>query len=224
MSTYYCNFANQTDQTWTMGIYQTLPSTPGLDSVSWQQTSVPQSGFSGVSWSVTYNVVLGGYQQTGGIGVYTASQTLPTILGTAWNIVFQDDVQQLQAAGTASQPDEILIYNHSGLVANPGIGMSGQGSIYKQGVVGNAEAQFTVTPSYWAALFNQVELGEVISSNVAVGPVQLQYPSGLNSATLTAILNGENLELNVTYSSQFSANAAAVQKRIEAMPRLRKAA
>ena len=224
MSTYYCNFANQTEQTWTMGVYQTLPSTPGLDSVSWQQTTVPQSGLSGVSWNVTYNVVLGDYQQAGGIGVYTSSQTLGTLLGTAWNIVFKDDVQQLAPVGGAAQPNEIVIYNQSGRLANPGIGMSGQGSVFQQGVVGGAAAQFTVTPSYWVALFNQVEIGEVISTNVSVGPLELQYPSGFNSATLTASLNGENIELNVTYSNQFSANAAAVQQRIKSLARLRKAA
>jgi hypothetical protein len=160
MSTYFCNFSNQTLDTWTMGVYQQLPTTSGLDSVSWQQTTVPQSGYSGVSWNVTYNVVLADFKQMGGIGVYTASQTLPAALGTSWSAVLQDGVQQLvPATGPAPQEDEIVIINTSGLLANLGIGMSGQGSVYKPGVVGGAEAQFTVTPSYWVALFNQVEIG-----------------------------------------------------------------
>jgi len=35
-------FNNQTDRTWTMAVYQTLPNSKGLDSVSWKQVTGPQ--------------------------------------------------------------------------------------------------------------------------------------------------------------------------------------
>jgi hypothetical protein len=64
----------------------------------------------------------------------------------------------------------------------------------------------------------------VISSNVAVGPIELSYPTGFNSATLTASMDGENIVLNVAYSVQSQANAAAVQARVQSLARLRQAA
>ena len=221
MANYFANFQNNTDRTWAMAVYQTLPNSIGLDSVSWQQTTVPQSGYSGVSWEVFYNAAIANYAQTGGIGVYTASQILDADLGTAWDIVFEDNVQQLKAAGSAPEPSQILINNESGIVANPGIGMSGAGSVYKQDVLSGSSAQFEVTPTYWAGLFNDVVLGEVISSNVIVGPVQLQYPSGTNDATITADLDGDNIVLTVSYSTSVTLALSTVEERTKALQAFR---
>jgi len=215
MSNYYCNFKNETDQTWTMAVYQTLPDSIGLDSVSWKQTTVPHSGFSGVKWEVDYNVATADYQQTGGIGVYTASQVLSSLLGKQWDCVFADNVQQLKEAGNAPQGNQIIINNKSNRLANLGVGMSGQGSLFKKGVLSGASAQFTVTPTYWAGLFNQVQLGQVISSNITVGPLKLEYPNGLNAATVTARLDGDNILLKVEYGSQVSVSQAIIQERIK---------
>lgn len=221
MATYFADFVNDTDRTWTMAVYQELPNSIGLDSVSWKQTTVPTSGESGVTWEVLYNVALADYVQTGGIGVYAASQILSAQLGSAWDIVFEDNVQQLQLVGSAPEPDQILINNVSGILANPGIGMSDAGSVYKRDVNSGASAQFEVTPTYWAGLFNNVELGEVISSNVIVGPVQLQYPSGNNRATLTASLDGDNIVLDVSYSSSTSLALSTAERRITSLQSMR---
>lgn len=209
MTTYTCNFSNQTTDTWTMAVYQTIPSSIGLQSVSWQQSTAPQSGQTGVQWQVDYNVALGGYVQNGGIGVYTATQTLPANLGDIWQAVFQDGVQQLVYVGPGANENQINIENNSNNFANLGIGMSGQASVYQYQVDSGATAQFEITPTYWVGLFNSLELGEVISSNVAVGPLTLQYPSGLTSATLTATLSGSVVTLALSYGESAAAAKAA---------------
>ncbi|MFP6800353.1 MAG: hypothetical protein VCA39_14755 [Pseudomonas sp.] len=200
MSAYYIDFNNNTGSTWTMGVYQELPNSIGLESVSWKQTTVPTMGSSGVEWEVDYNVAIADYKQIGGIGVYKASQTLVTELGSVWECVFQDNVQQLvQSTGTAPA-DSIIIKNTSNKLANLGIGMSGQGSVFKNSVVSGAKAQFQVTPTYFAGLFNNLVLGEVISSNVSVGPQEIVFPDGMNCATVTASMSGENIKMSVAYS------------------------
>jgi|GEM_PF-1421381 len=218
MTSYYVDFNNDTKQTWTMAVYQTLPSSIGLESVSWKQTTVPQSGASGVTWDIFYNVAIANYQQIGGIGVYKASQTLKTELGTSWDCIFKDNVQQL-VPGSGSVPgDSVLINNKSTNLANLGIGMSGQGSVFKKGVVSGASAQFQVTPTYWVGLFNSLVLGEVISSNVVVGPLQLSYPSGQNLATVNAYMDGNTIKLNVTYGQQVAVENNVAERIIAAQP------
>src|SRR5579859_4044839 len=142
MPSYYVDFNNGTQQTWTMAVYQTLPNSIGLESVSWKQTTVPHSGSSGVKWDILYNVAIANYQQIGGVGVYKASQTLNAELGSSWDCVFKDNVQQLVPSTGSVPGDSILINNTSGNLANLGIGMSGQGSVFKKGVVSGASAQF----------------------------------------------------------------------------------
>jgi hypothetical protein len=200
MSAYYIDFNNNTDMTWTMGVYQELPNSIGLESVSWKQTTVPTMGSSGVEWEVDYNVAIANYKQIGGIGVYKASQTLVTELGSVWECVFKDNVQQLvQSSGTAPA-DSIIIKNISNQMGNLGIGMSGQGSVFKKNVVSGATAQFQVTPTYYAGLFNNLVLGEVISSNVSVGPQKIVFPDGMNSATVNATMSGSTIKMSVSYS------------------------
>jgi len=214
MATYYVDFQNNTDRVWTMAVYQTLPNSTGLDSVSWLQASAATGGSTGVQFDLTYNVALANYSQDDGRGVYKGTQILPADLGTAWEIVFDQGVQQLKPAGSAPLPQQILINNNSNKIANPGIGMSGSGSVYKRNVNSGAAAQFQVTPSYYVGLFNDVKKGEVISSNVIVGPKNLKYPSGETQATVTADLDGANIILRIDYGSTVSASLAQVDSRI----------
>ena len=166
-----------------------------------------------MKFDLTYNVALANYSQDGGRGVYKASQTLPAELGTAWEIVYEDGVQQLKQAGQAVLSQQIIITNKSDKIANPGIGMSGSPSVYKQNVNGGANAQFLVTPSYYVGLFNDVQKGEVISSNVVVGPKSLNYPSGETVATVTANLDGSNIVLSIDYGQTAHASLADIERR-----------
>lgn len=200
MSAYYIDFDNNTGSTWTMGVYQELPHSIGLQSVSWKQTTVPTMGSSGVEWEVDYNVAVANYRQIGGIGVYKASQTLRSELGTVWECVFKDGVQQLVPSSGSAPADSIIIKNSSNQLANLGIGMSGQGSVFKRNVVGGAAAQFQVTPTYYAGLFNNLVLGEVINSNVSVEAQKIVFPDGMNGATVTASMSGDNIKVSVSYS------------------------
>ena len=224
MSNFYCDFDNQTKETYTMAVYQELPSSVGLDSVSWKQSTAPQGGRTGVNWSLDFNVAIADYKQTGGLGVYKASQTLAADLGTKWQIVFKDGVQQLIRVGNADQANQIIIANRSNQLANPGIGMSGEGSVFKQAVPSGAGAQFVVTPTYFVGLFNKVELGEVISSNVIVGPLKIVFPSGMNAVTLKASMSGANINLDLSYSHRTLADAAFVKARSEELARARQLA
>ncbi|WP_419786592.1 hypothetical protein [Pseudodesulfovibrio sp.] len=203
MQKYYVNFENDTDRTWNMAVYQTLPDSIGLDSVAWQVAAAPHSGVTGIEWTLEYNVALADYrQESSSTGIYKASQSLITDLGYEWEIVFQDGVQQLNKLQPleADLKDHIRVINRSGLEANPGVGMSGYGSVFKRSVLGNASAQFKVTPTYWVGLFRDVQLGQVISSNVEVGPIEIQFDNGTNVATVTAIREGESIEVATTYS------------------------
>lgn len=215
MSNYYVTFNNHTPEVWTLGVYQTLPSSPGLDSVSWlQTTSPPQEGTSSVEWEVNYNVAIAQFTQEGGIGVYPpdSAQILPAELGTAWEIDWDGNVQALKQVGKAQQDDQIVITNKSNHLANPGIGMNGSPALYQNQVYSGAQAEFIVKPVYWVALFNSLILGEVISSNVSVGPQQLIF-TGTNSATVTASIQGENIVMDVTYGNRTSVDMNQLSER-----------
>ncbi|RJS24029.1 hypothetical protein DRW03_10490 [Corallococcus sp. H22C18031201] len=100
----YVDFINNTGRTWTMGLYQTLPDSPGLESVSWLQSTAADGGETGVEWTVDYQAMLANYKQIGGRGVYKASQKKGTMLGKRWKVIYSESVQQLVEDGSAERP------------------------------------------------------------------------------------------------------------------------
>lgn len=198
MSTpYYVNLNNDSDRTWAMAVYQTFPDSIGLDSVAWKKTTVPPSGSSGVTWNETYNVALASYRQDNPIGVYYTNQILEADLGTEWKVSYKEGCQQLMYVGNLSPDlgDHIVVHNDSGLMSSPGVGMDWNVSVCKRQILSNASAQFKVTPVFWVGLFRDVQLGEVISSNVEVGPLRLEFDGGCNIANIEVARVGESVVL-----------------------------
>jgi hypothetical protein len=205
MIQYYVDFNNQLPNTWTMAVYQTLPDLVDLDSVSWKQTTVPPTNMGGVSWTTNYNVCIADYQQIRGIGVYTNSEILPAQLGTAWQVVWKDNIQQLvQVTAENVPPNFVVISNASNKLANLGIGMSGSATAFKRNVPGGVSVPFEVMPTYYVGLFYKLILGEVIESIVAIGPFELKFPNGTNKATLAAALDNSTVTVQISYSSELA--------------------
>lgn len=190
-TTYSINFENQTPQTWTLCVYQTLPDSVGLDSVSWKQTRVPTQGISGVQWGIQYLACLADYKQSGGKGVYMASQKLPTNLGKKWDCIYQDDVQQLITSGDTTE-GQLLLVNKSQKLANLAIGMDGDIALVKSNVYSGNNAQFVVKPKYYVALYSNLTKGEVISGNQVHGPIEVVFEGGQTEKNYIARIEGAN--------------------------------
>ncbi|TDQ08418.1 hypothetical protein [Pedobacter metabolipauper] len=189
MTTYSVNFENQTNNTWTLCVYQQLPDSIGLDSVSWKQTRVPTQGVSGVQWNTQYLACLANYKQDGGKGVYIASQKLNTELGKQWDCIYADGVQQLTLAGTATA-GQLMITNKSQKLANLGIGMDGDIALIKRDVYSGNNAQFVVKPKYYVALYSNLTKGEVISGNQIHGPLEVIFEGGQTVKEYVARIEG----------------------------------
>ena len=193
-TTYSLDFINDTPNTWVFSVYQTLPNSPALKSLSWKQTTVPRSGESGVKWGISYQAAVLNYKQDGGKGVYKASQRLDTSLGDAWNVVFQGGTQELIKAGSAPGKGQVIINNKTTRLADLGIGMDNDIALVQPQVYGGASANFEVEPTYWVAMYKDVVKGEVISGAQVAGPIEVKFLNGATNLTFRAWL--ENAVLN----------------------------
>ncbi|QJW98023.1 hypothetical protein [Frigoriglobus tundricola] len=217
---YHCDFENATKDTWTFCVYQEFPGSPGLDSVSWKQTTVPQSGESGVEWVIDYLVGIVNYKQSGGKGVYKASQKLGTQLGQKWDTRMESGAQQLFEAGSAPQKNQLLIDNSSGLLANLAVGMDGDIAVVRSNVYSGNAAQFTVEPIYWVALYKDLVKGEVISGNQIHGPLPVKFAGGATSLVFRAYIDGQTFVFEQEGTSNRStAPLTEMQARIAAVSR-----
>ncbi|WP_197696970.1 hypothetical protein [Bradyrhizobium sp. ORS 285] len=212
-TSYFIDLQNSTPDTWTMSVYQTLPSSPGLKSLSWKQTTVPKNGESGVQWNINYLVGVANYKQSGGKGVYKASQKLGTSLGQKWACRFEDGAQQLFEDGGTSA-GQVLIQNQSGDFANLGIGMDGDLALVQSDVYSGNNAQFEVTPTYWVALYKDVVQGEVISGNQVHGPIKVVFPSGVTQLTFEAYIDGKQFVFKEQGGTALVAPVEQVERRL----------
>jgi len=210
MSTSYdVTFNNQTATTWTLVLYITLPAGSGLASVSWKQASVAPNGIGSLSWTDNSYAVLGTAKSFNGVPGFALSQAVSAPPDTGWNIVVQNSVQQLVAAGAPLLKGTIQINNVSSRNANPGFGLDGAGALYKSNLASGLSIQLTPQPQYWAMLAEQMSVGEVITvaglpstklTAAAFTPPQaLSFPNGQTSATVTASMSGEALIVAITY-------------------------
>lgn len=213
---YSLDFVNDTANTWTFSVFQTLPISPGLKSVSWKQTTVPRGGESGVQWTVNYLVAVLNYRQSGGKGVYKASQKLGTSLGQAWNAVYEDGTQQLVEAGNAPSKGQVIINNQSGQLADLGIGMDGDVALVQPAVFSGAAANFEVEPTYWVAMYKDIVKGEVISGAQVAGPLQVKFLNGATSLTYRAWVVGDVLNFGLADSSEAAFRAPLDQVALRA--------
>lgn len=217
MTTYQVNFANETPDTWTLCVYQTMPDSVGLDSLSWKQTTVPTSGDSGVEWNIQYLACLANYKQIGGKGVYKASQKLNTELGIQWVCDYKDNVQQLSQSGTTTA-GQLLITNKSLELANLGIGVDGDIALVKKNVYSGNNAQFVVKPKYYVALFSKLTQGEVISGNEIHGPLEIVFSGGQTVKNYVAKIEGSSFVFEeIGTQNRAVAPYKQIQARVEAL-------
>ncbi|HYR26980.1 MAG TPA: hypothetical protein VEU30_00855 [Thermoanaerobaculia bacterium] len=195
-------FSNKAREVWTIGIYQTLSGSTGLDSALWKESVAPHQGTTNIGWTVRYNVVVADFFAFGPTGMYSSTQVLATAPGKQWKVEMDGWERQLFDDGPAAEPNQIVIRNVSAHMANVGIGMDNVGSVYKRNLPSGADAQFTVSPTYWAALFKMPTTGELIASTVTTEPLILSFEGGSTRIELEAWLVGETLHFGVPSTGQ----------------------
>lgn len=199
MGSHTLDFHNKTDRAWTMGLYQTFSSPADLDSVVWSLLTVAPGrvGWHGFDWS-PLALFLAHYSQDGGRSMYRVTgRGVAASAGSTWEINnYQGDAfrEMSRAHGR-----EIVIRNSSGRVCTVGFGMGGSPSVYRKSLESGTSLQINPFPTTYIGLFNDVERGEVISGNVAVGPLVLEYPRQETCAALTASPRGSEIVLSLAY-------------------------
>ena len=61
---------------------------------------------------------------------------------------------------------------------------------------GGESVQFFVHPTYYVALFREIQVGELVTSDIAISPIQVKFDSGFKNATVTAVNDGGTYKLN----------------------------
>ena len=200
MTTYYMKFVNQTNDWWHFGVYQTFPESPGLESVVWKEEGVPTGGQSEISWKMDYGVSITNFN---GKNV-AAKQIVSANLGCDYQVITKDGIIGIDSAAiSTSEPADIIALTNNTNPATPvdmGFALDGAIIAFNGNVGGKQSSNYQVHSKYYVALFRDVKVGDLVTSDISVAPIVVEYQQGNTHATVTAFIDAGNTLTKVAYS------------------------
>ena len=196
MTHYTIHLANDTDTSYSFGIYQEYPDSPGLLSVVWKVKGLPAKGAAPtrdmVEWDMNYGLATTFKDSK---DVFHAKQTIRADLGTTWQIAPDANgtaaIKSLAVA--AKNPAQIVVKNNMGEGISAGFTLA-DNLITVRIFHGGESVNFFVHPTYYVALFRQVKVGQLVTSNIATSPVKIEFGS-FKTASVTAVNHGGTYKL-----------------------------
>lgn len=151
-------------------------------SVVWQQMFAAPKVPSPLSWTDDWSAVFASVDDE----IFSPVEMKPTSVGRLWTIRTVDGAQQLVESGDASA-GYVEIENDSGVVTNPGVGLSGSGAVYVTDAFSGTTAVFRVgSLEYWLGLPSlPVQNGQrVDEESFLIPPAKITSPVAV-TVTLT---------------------------------------
>ena len=189
MTQYSLTCINESSSSGSFAVFQKPPANPASFALAWLTRSAAPRAEVTFTWSVDYSFV---WSETGVInsGInFSGRQVIPADPDTLNHVELAADnygatyFKPPNGSGTAGA---LTIVQLSDIVpdrTSVGIGMSGSGTTVVQAAP-NKTAVFTLHPNYWV-VFGNYQAGEVIDVEHVTGAVEVTYPDGLTSRTVT---------------------------------------
>lgn len=200
MTTYYMEFVNDSEDWWHFGVYQEYPDGAGLDSVVWQEQGVPNEGGKAIiHWEMDYGVSITDFIRDN----VQASQTVPAQLGNTYQVIIRDNITGIDPTpiSTGGNPSIVTLKNNTSPAKSidMGFALSEKLIAAQPSVGGQQSSNYQVHPVYWVALFRNVKVGDLVTSNVTVAPIAVEYTQGNTRAKITAFMDSGNTLTKVEF-------------------------
>jgi hypothetical protein len=199
MTQYSLTCINRSSSSGSFAVFQKPPATPVSFPLAWLTRSAAPSAEVTFTWSVDYSFV---WSETGVInsGVnFSGRQVIPADpdkLNTVELAVDNYGATYFKPPSGSGTAGTLTVVQDAEVVpdrTSVGIGMSGSGTTVVPAAP-NKTAVFRLHPNYWV-VFGNYQAGEVIDVEDTTGAVEVTYPDGITSRTVTI---GQNDILKVS--------------------------
>ncbi len=202
VKTYSIKFLNDTTDDYYFAVYQDFPDSPGLRSVAWQVRAVSARGYkatsSTVSWTTSYGISIANWDSDQ--KEYTGEQQQHAELGNTYEVIARGEFPGINPASTGKTAEGLIAFeNNTDPAIDLDMGFTVAGNIVAvQPKVHSQEATvFDVHQSYYVALYRNIKLGQLVDSNVKLGPVEVIFGDGTTSKTVSAYMDAGKRKLKV---------------------------
>ena len=161
-----------------MGFTQKYPNSPGLESIVWRENGLATGGQSEINWTMNYGVAITNFEGSN----VTASQIVSGKLGNTYQVIIKDGITGIDSSPIASDgPASIVkLQNNTAPAKKVDMGFSLDGDIItaQKDVGGKQASNYEVHPTYYVALFRNVKVGDLVTSDVTTAPQIIEYKQG----------------------------------------------
>ena len=179
---YEIQFKNSTNSAYHFGVYQDYPQSPGLQSLVWQERGLGPNSVNKVTWKMQYGVAIAAWDENE--KAYSGLQIVNASLGSAYQVTLLEgsipsiDPTPLETEGLSRlSADQIKLHNNTNKTFDLGFSVDGS-LITATRSTGNQWANFIAHPVYYVALYKSVKLGNLVDSDLQVGPVRIEFTDG----------------------------------------------
>jgi hypothetical protein len=202
-SNFTLNVINHTSQGWHFVLYKNQPG----KKIAWKILSLskpqPYPTSATVSWNLTYEVIVPQHQEG---NIYTGNVYMDAREGYSYKAVMEDGHIQIKEIGPGENGHIRFKNNTQVKPQDLGIRMGGSLISLQEQVVSGVTASFQLTSIYYLALFSHFnQHKEFEPATAAVETVAIEFPHGLNTVTVEAVLYDGNVTLTLVgygYSSE----------------------
>ena len=195
---YTMKFVNATDNQFFFGVYQKYPHSPGLKSIAWQVRGVPPAGAipstAQVDWDMLYGVAITDFDAECHDS-YTGQQVKNADLGSKYKVVMVQDIPDIEDDTGSVGTSQITLTNRTHLKMDLGFAL-GNSLVTSEEGGGGESANFEVHSTYYVALFHNIKEGQLVSSDIFAGPVEVSFQNGYKIATIEAVQTADTYKIS----------------------------
>ena len=191
-------FKNETDTSYHFALYQHFPNSPGLNSVAWKVRGIPPKGVvpstAVVNWTTDYGVSIANWGPNG--AVYTGCQIVAAELGNIYRVTLTEvDIPAIESGSIGATDDgSITLVNDTNINLDMGVTIDGT-FVAVQRVNAGERLNFASVPTFYAACFRSIKVGQSVSSGIALSPAMIQFENGYKNCVVSAGLNNGKKEI-----------------------------
>ena len=182
-------FKNNTEEAYHFTIYQEYPDSPGLGTLAFQVRGVPSRGRNDATWDMKFATAVIKWDTYN--NKWSAIQIQHAELKNKYEVkMVQQDIPSIDPEPVDTTGDKmILLKNATNKTLNLGFAIDGA-LIAVQEAHGGEIIKYYVHPTYYIAVYRNIQEGSMVDSGVVMGPVTLEFADGYTSYEVEAAIDG----------------------------------
>lgn len=201
---YAIHLMNNTNDNFYFAVYQSLPDSSGLTSVAWQVYPLPKQSNQTIDWQLDYGVVITEWDPKE--KQFSApKQEVNATPGEKYHVFSDGEFVIIDPTPVHITTNGKIAFSNKTTIPHAtdldlGFTLFGNLVAARSKVHAGESVFFSVSPVYYVACYWDIELGQLVNSNIALGPAEVKFQEGVTNMNVEAYIHDGEYLMKVTNS------------------------